>query len=56
MEQKVTAEAEKARKDYMRSYMQQYMKEWRRKNPEKAKEIRDRYWQKRAEQESSAEQ
>ena len=33
----------------MREYMREYMKEWRRKNPEKAKEIRDRYWTKKAE-------
>lgn len=34
----------------MRSYMREYMKKWRKKNPEKAKEIQDRYWEKRAEQ------
>lgn len=37
---------QKAKNDYMR----EYMKEWRRKNPKKAKDIQNRYWQKRADQ------
>lgn len=37
-------EMKKARAKYMR----EYMKEWRKKNPKKDKEIRLRYWQKKA--------
>jgi hypothetical protein len=35
-------------KEAKRAYMRDYMKAWRKKNPEKEKEIRDRYWIKRA--------
>lgn len=43
-------EAKKVRAEYMRLYMAEYMREWRRKNPEKAKAIRERYWKKKVEQ------
>lgn len=38
-----------ASNDQIKQARNAYMREWRRKNPERAKEISDRYWERRAE-------
>lgn len=35
-----------------RAAKNRYMREWRRKNPDKDRAIKERYWQKKAEQEA----
>lgn len=46
--------SEKA-KQKRNEYMKNYMREWRKKNPEKQKEITERYWAKQAEKSAKAE-
>ena len=36
------------KRERIRKAQNAYLREWRRKNPEKAKAIRDRYWEKKA--------
>lgn len=42
--------AKKAKREYMREYMKGYMKDYRKRNPEKVREIQQRYWEKKAEE------
>lgn len=43
-------------KQKIRAARNAYAREWRRKNPERAKEISDRYWARRAERLAAAEE
>ena len=42
--------------EQIRELKNQYLREWRRKNPERAKEIQHRYWRKKLEQAQQAEE
>jgi hypothetical protein len=38
-------------KETKNEYMRNYMKKWSKKNPEKVKQINNRYWEKRSQRE-----
>lgn len=38
----------------IRALKNEYVREWRKKNPDKARAIRERYWQKKLEQRNAA--
>lgn len=55
MLEKLTLQAQEARRDYKRQYrarnrekVNRQQREWRAKNPERVKEYQKRYWEKRA--------
>ncbi len=37
-------------REAQRNYMRAYMREWRKKNPDKVREMKERYWAKKGQQ------
>ena len=47
---------DKENREKIKAARNAYMREWRKKNPERAKEINDRYWAKKADRLAAEEQ